>query len=72
MRNAFGSKAAPVTRDSVSKIRAATKDQQTFYPDSESTHLQACKVSVPLWRFHTTTQRNAPPHRTIDAMESTF
>jgi mono/diheme cytochrome c family protein len=35
VRNAFGNKAAPVTRDSVSKIRAATKDQQTFYQASE-------------------------------------
>ena len=35
VRNAFGNIAAPVTRDSVSKIRAATKDQQTFYQASE-------------------------------------
>ena len=35
VRNAFGNKAAPVTPQSVQKIRAATKDQQSFYPAAE-------------------------------------
>ncbi len=35
VRNAFGNKAAPVTHDSVGKVRAATKDQPTFYQASE-------------------------------------
>jgi hypothetical protein len=39
VRNAFGNKAAPVTRDSVSKARAATKDRETFYQASELTPL---------------------------------
>jgi hypothetical protein len=31
VRNAFGNKAAPVTAQSVQKVRAATKDQKGFY-----------------------------------------
>jgi mono/diheme cytochrome c family protein len=40
VRNAFGNKAAPVTRDAVSKVRAATKGREIFYQASELTRLQ--------------------------------
>ncbi len=35
VRNTFGNKAAPVTPQAVQKVRAATKDQPSFYPAAE-------------------------------------